>query len=64
MLGGEAGQGMGAEVGEVVDRAGGLCETLLQCGGLVLEPGDLGVAWVGEIAGLLEGAEPVFELGA
>lgn len=41
-------------VGEFVARAGGLGEALLQRGDLALEPGDLGVARVGALAGVLE----------
>jgi hypothetical protein len=63
-LGGELGEGPGAEVGEFVDRAGGLGEAFLQYGDLVLEPGDLGVAWVWTVAGLVDGLQTLLELCA
>ncbi|MGW3622557.1 hypothetical protein [Streptomyces sp. NPDC000880] len=44
VLGGEAGQGLGAEVRELVDRLLGLGEPFLELGVLFLEPGDLGLA--------------------
>jgi hypothetical protein len=64
VLRGEPGQGLGAEVGEVVDSAGGLGESLLWLGGLVLEPSDLRVSRVGAFASLLEQVESLFELGS
>jgi hypothetical protein len=63
-LGGELGEGPGAEVGEFVDRAGGLGEALLQRGDLVLESVDLGVPWVWMVAGLLACLKTLLELCA
>lgn len=58
VLGGEPGQGLAAEVGELRD-------CLLHCGQpfpelavLCLEPGDLGLARVGDLADFLQGLDP------
>lgn len=50
MLGGEAGQGLAAEVGELVDRLLRLGEPFPELGVFCLEPGELGLARVGDLA--------------
>jgi hypothetical protein len=62
VLGGQARQGLGAEGGEFADRAVGAGQALLERGDLALEPGDLRVPRVGDLAGLLEGLESLLEL--
>lgn len=64
MLGGEPGEGLGPEVGEIADRGGRLGEAFLQPCGLVLEPGALGVSRVGLLADLVECAEASLEFFA
>jgi hypothetical protein len=64
MLGGELGESLGPELGELVGRAGRLGETLLQRGDLVLEAADLSVARIRLVTGLPESLKASLELGA
>ncbi|NUK04410.1 hypothetical protein HRW23_18100 [Streptomyces lunaelactis] len=64
MLGGEPGQGPTAEVGEFFDRLLRLGRPFPELGDLFLEPGDLGLARVGDLAGVVKCLDPSFELGA
>jgi hypothetical protein len=64
VLSGELSEGLGPELGEFVHRGGRRGEPLLQRGDLVFEAGDLGVARVGPLAGLVEGLRTSFELDA
>lgn len=57
VLRGEASQGLGAEVGELVDRLLRLGNPGSELGVLCLEAGDLGFAGVGDFAGILEGPQ-------
>lgn len=61
VLGAEPGECLVPEVVEHGDRGVAVGQSLPERGGLVLEAGDLGVAAVGEVAGLLSGLEPGFE---
>ncbi|MFD7017360.1 hypothetical protein [Streptomyces sp. NPDC059928] len=54
VLGGEPGQGLGAEVRELVDRLLRLGRPSPELGVLCLEPGDLSLAGVGDLAGVLQ----------
>jgi len=64
VLGGEPGQDLSAEVRELLDLLLGRGQSLLEFAVLRLQAGDLGFAGVGNLAGLLQGLQPVFELGA
>lgn len=64
MLGGEAGQGLAAEVGELVDRLLRLGEPFPELGVFCLEPGELGLARVGDLAGLTHDVQASLELDA
>ncbi|MER5852947.1 hypothetical protein ABT126_39795 [Streptomyces sp. NPDC002012] len=64
MLGGEPGQGLGAEVSELVDCLLRSVQSLPELGVLRLEAGDLGFARVGNVAGLLQGLKASLELDA
>ncbi|MFF3488984.1 hypothetical protein ACFYXC_37905 [Streptomyces sp. NPDC002701] len=64
MLGSEPGQGLAAEVGEFFDHLLRLVQPFPEFGGLFLEPGDLSLARVGDLAGVLECLEASFELDA
>ena len=61
MLGGQARDGLCAEVGEFVDRAGGLGEPLAECAVVGFESQDLRVAGVRDIAGLLHRAQALLK---
>src|ERR1700730_5844030 len=64
MLGGEPGQGLVTEVGEVADRGVRLREAVLQPADLVLETGDLSVAGIGALADIAELLKLLLELSA
>ncbi|MFF3460177.1 hypothetical protein ACFYXH_39005 [Streptomyces sp. NPDC002730] len=64
MLGGEPGQGPTAEVGEFFDRLLRLGQPFPELGDLFLEPGDPGLARVGDLAFVVKCLDPSFELGA
>lgn len=64
VLGGEAGQSLGAEARELVDRPLRLGQPLLELGVLCFEAGDVGFAVVGDVSGLLQGLETSLEFGA
>lgn len=64
MLGGEPGDGLNTEVGELVDGARGAIQSLLQRGDLGSQACDLGLSWGGDLSGLLQGLEAAFELFA
>jgi hypothetical protein len=52
VLCGGPGQGLGAEVRELIDLLRGLGQPFLELGALCFEPGDLGLARIGDLAGL------------
>jgi len=62
VLGGEPGQGLGLDVGELGDRLVTASDALLEGVELVRQPGDLGVARVGEVADGVESLQALFEL--
>lgn len=64
VLGREAAEGLGPEVGELIELFGGLGESFSQGADLVLEPGDLGVAPVGANASVLQVTKALFEFNA
>ncbi len=64
VLGGEAGQGEGLEVTELDDGLVALGEAVCDVGEVVFEPGDVGVARIGVLAGLGGLLETFFELDA
>ncbi|MFG2395719.1 hypothetical protein [Streptomyces lydicus] len=64
MLGGEPGQGLGAEVRELVDRLPRVVQPFLELGILRLEAGDPSLARVGDLSGLLQGLQASLELDA
>ena len=61
MLGGEPGECLVPEAVEHGDRGVAVGQPLPERGDLVLEAGDLGVAAVGDVAGLLTGLKPGLE---
>jgi hypothetical protein len=64
VLRGQLGQGLGAEVGELLVCAAGAGQPLLERGDLVVETADLGRAGVGALAVVVERGQALFELGA
>lgn len=62
MLGGELGQCLAAEFGEFADCLLRLGQPLSDLGDLCLKPGDLSLARVGDLAGVLHCLDPSFEL--
>lgn len=64
VLGGELALGLLAEVDQVAVDLLRLRKPLLEPRALGLEAGDLGFAWVGSLAGMLECVQAEFELGA
>ena len=64
MLGGEPGESLSAETGELIVNAGRLGEAFFERGDLVLEPGDLRISRIGSFAGLLECVKALLEFGA
>jgi hypothetical protein len=64
VLGSEPGQGLGAEVRELVDRLLRLSEPFLELGVLHLEAGDLGLAGVRDVSGLPQRLEASLKLDA
>ena len=61
VLGGEPGQGLAAEAGELVDRLLRRDEPLPELAVLLLEAGDLGFAGIGDLSGLLQGVKATLE---
>ncbi|QIY53221.1 HNH endonuclease [Streptomyces sp. RPA4-5] len=61
-MSGEPGQGLSAEVGELVDRLLRLSKPFLEPGDLCLEPDDLRFAGVRDLSDLLQGLEASLEL--
>ncbi|MFI6730569.1 hypothetical protein [Streptomyces atratus] len=61
VLCGEPGQGLDAEVRELIDLLRGLGQPFLELGVLCLEPGNLGLARIGGLAGLAHGVQASFE---
>jgi hypothetical protein len=64
VLRGQSGEGLGAEVGELVDRAVRLGQALFERGVFVFEVSDLSIAWVGFLVGVLESGQSLLELDA
>lgn len=56
VLGGEPGQGLATEICELVDHQFRLGQPFPKLGVLRLESGDLSLAWVGGLAGVLQWA--------
>ena len=61
VLGGEAREGCGSEVGVLGDRLISGGDAFLEGGGLGFQPGDLGVSEVGQVIGCAQGFQPCFE---
>ncbi|MYR83348.1 hypothetical protein K7395_00105 [Streptomyces filamentosus] len=64
MLGCQLGEGRAAEIREVLDFLLRPVESFLEFVVFCLEPGDLGLARVGDLAGILHRLESSFELDA
>jgi hypothetical protein len=62
MLGGQPGDRLGLELGQLLDCLGLRCEALAKFGDLCFEPFDLGIAGIGDLTDLLESAEGSLEL--